>query len=62
MNSLVEYKATISSGQAKVSSLSDELLEHEKELQTATNKVEELVSAHAPYNLSYVYSELSVIL
>jgi len=46
MNNLVEYKATISSGQAKMSSLSDELLEHEKELQTATNKVEELVSVH----------------
>jgi len=50
MNSLVEYKATISSGQAKMSSLSDELMEHEKELQTATNKVEELVSVHAPYD------------
>ena len=44
MNNLVEYKATISSGQAKMSSLSDELLDHEKELQAATNKVEELVS------------------
>ena len=43
MNNLVEYKATINSGQAKISNLNDELLEHEKELQNATAKIEELV-------------------
>ena len=43
MNSLVEYKAIINSDQAKISSLSDELSEHEKELQNATAKIEELV-------------------
>ena len=43
MNNLMECKTMISSGQAKMSSLSDELLEHEKELQAATNRVEELV-------------------
>ena len=40
----MECKTMISSGQAKMSNLSDELLEHEKELQAATNRVEELVS------------------
>ena len=43
MNYLVECKATINSGQAKISNLNDELLEHQKELQNATTKVEELV-------------------
>ena len=45
MNNLVECKATINSGQAKISNLNDDLLEHEKELQNATAKIEELVSA-----------------
>ena len=44
MNNLVECKAVINSGQAKISNLNDGLLEHEKELQNATAKIEELVS------------------
>lgn len=43
MNNLVEYKATISSNEAKMCNLNEELLEHEKELQNATGKIEELV-------------------
>lgn len=43
MNNLVEYKTTINSDQAKISNLNDELSEHEKELQNATAKIEELV-------------------
>lgn len=44
MNNLLECKAAINSGQAKISNLNDDLLEHEKELQNATAKIEELVS------------------
>ena len=46
MNNLVESRATISSDQAKICNLSDELLEHEKELQNAAAKIEELVCVY----------------
>lgn len=71
MNNLVECKTTINSSQAKISNLNDELLEHEKELQNATAKIEELVSIQIftvilrtyirTYNGSCLYIDFSCV-